>query len=48
MFKCVEICCLLKPVRGFAPYGWTNVRQHHLTCVGFAEVDFNFKKLPLV
>ena len=31
MFKRVEI------VRDFAPYGWTNVRQRHLTCGGFAE-----------
>ena len=37
MFKHVEIICSLKHVRGFAPHGWTNVRQCHLACVGFAE-----------
>ena len=37
MFKCVEIFCSLKRVRNFAPYGWTTVRQRHLTCIGFAE-----------
>ena len=47
MLKRVEILCLLKRVRGFAPYGWTNVRQRHLTCVGFGKGHFNFKKLPL-
>ena len=40
MFKSVEIFCSLKHVRGFAPYGWTNVRQLHLTCVGFEEGAF--------
>ena len=40
MFKRVEIFCSLKRVRGFAPYGWTNVRHRHLTCVGFAEWAF--------
>ena len=40
MFKRVEIFCSLKHVRGFAPYGWTNVRQLHLTCVGFEEGAF--------
>ena len=37
MFKRAENSCSLERVRGFAPYGWTNVRQLHLTCVGFAE-----------
>ena len=37
MFKCVEIFCSLKHVRGFAPYGWTNVRQCHLTSSGFCR-----------
>ena len=40
MFKRVEIFCSLKHVRGFSPYGWTNVRQLHLTCVPFAEGAF--------
>ena len=40
MFKRVEIFFLLKRVRGFTPYSWTNIRQHHLTCVGFAEGAF--------
>ena len=40
MFKRVEIFCSLKRVRGFAPYGWTNVRQCHFTCGGFAEGAF--------
>ena len=40
MFKCVEIFCSFKHVRDFAPYGWTNVRQGHLTCGGFAEGAF--------
>ena len=40
MFKRVEIICSLKHVRGFAPYGWTNVRQRHLACFGFAEGAF--------
>ena len=40
MFKQVEIFCSLKHIRGFAPYGWTNVRQLHLTCVGFEEGAF--------
>ena len=40
MFKCVEIFCLINCVKGFAPYGWANVRQHHLTYVGFAEGAF--------
>ena len=40
MFKHVEDFCSLKRVRGFAPYGWTNVRQRHLTFVGFAEGAF--------
>ena len=39
MFKGVEIFCLLKCVRGFAPQGWTNVRRH-VTCVGFVEGIF--------
>ena len=26
MFKRVESFCSLKRIRGFAPYGWTNVR----------------------
>ena len=38
MFKHVEIFfCSLEHVRDFAPYGWTNVRQRHLTCGGFVE-----------
>ena len=37
MLKRVEILCSLKRVRGFAPYGWANVRQRHLTCVGFGK-----------
>ena len=48
LFKRVEIFCLLKGVRGFAPYGWANLRQRHLTCVGFAEGAFIFKKFRLV
>ena len=40
MFKRVEIFCSLKRSRGFAPYGWSNVRQRHLTCIGFAEGAF--------
>ena len=40
MFKRVEIICLLKHARGFAPYGWTNLRQCYLACVGFAEGAF--------
>ena len=48
MFQRVEIFCSLKRVRGFASHGWTNVKQRHLTCVGFEEGDFNFKKLLLV
>ena len=40
MFKRVEIFCSLKRVRGFAPYGWTNVRQRRLTCVSFADGVF--------
>ena len=40
MFKDVEILGSLKRVRGFTPYGWTNVRQRHLTCVGSAEGIF--------
>ena len=40
MFKCVEIICSLKHITGFAPYGWTNVRQRHLASVGFAEEAF--------
>ena len=40
MFKRVVIFCLLKRVRRFAPDGWTNVRECHLTCVGFAEGAF--------
>ena len=40
MFKRVGIICSLKHVRGFAPYGWSNVRQRHLACVGFAEGGF--------
>ena len=37
MFKRVEIFCSIERVRGFAPYGSTNVRQHHFTCLGFEE-----------
>ena len=40
MFKRIEIFCSLNRVRGFAPYGWTNVRERYLTCVGFAEGAF--------
>ena len=40
MFKRVNIFCPFKRVRDFAPYGWTNVRQRHLICVGFAEGAF--------
>ena len=40
MFKCVEISFALEQVKGFASYGWTNVKQRHLTCVGFAEGAF--------
>ena len=40
MFKCVEIFCSFKRVRGFAPCGWTNVRQRHSTCVDFTEWVF--------
>ena len=40
MLKGVEIFYSLKHVRGFAPYGWTNVRQCHLTCSGFVEGEF--------
>ena len=40
MFKCVEISFSLKRVKCFAPYGWTNVKQRHFTCVGFAEGAF--------
>ena len=40
MFKRFEIFCSLMRVRGFALYGWTNVRQRHLTYVGFAEGAF--------
>ena len=40
MFKRVEIFCFLKRVRGFAPYGWANVRKRHLTCIGFVEGAF--------
>ena len=36
----VEIFCLLKSFRGFASYGWTNVRHRHFTCVRFAEGAF--------
>ena len=48
MFKRVEIFCLLKRVRGLAPYGWANVRKRNLTYVGFAEGAFLFQKFPLV
>ena len=40
MFKRVEIICLLKHFRGFAPYGWTNVRQRHLASAGLVEGAF--------
>ena len=40
MFKRIEIFCWLKRVRGFAPYDGTNVKQHHLTCIAFAEWTF--------
>ena len=40
MFKRVEIFCSLKRVRGFAPYGWTNIRQRRLTYIGFVEGPF--------
>ena len=40
MFKRVEILRSLKRVSGFDPYGWTNLRQCHLTCVGFAKGAF--------
>ena len=40
MVKHVAIFCLFKRVGDFAPYGWTNVRQRHLTCVGFVEGAF--------
>ena len=40
MFKRIEIICLLKHVRDFAPYGWNNGRQGHLACVGFMEGAF--------
>ena len=40
MFKRVKTFCPFKCVMGFAPYGRTNVRQRHLTCLGFAEGAF--------
>ena len=40
MFKYVEIFCSLKDVWGFAPYGWINARQPHLTWIGFVEGAF--------
>ena len=40
MSKRVEVFGLLKRLKGFAPYGWTNVGQRHLTCVDFAEGAF--------
>ena len=40
MFKRDEIFCSLKRVRGFVPYGWTNVGQRHLTSFGFTEGSF--------
>ena len=36
----VEIIYSLKHVRDFGQNGWTNVRQCHLGCVGFAEGAF--------
>ena len=33
MFKRVEIICLLKQVRGFAPCCRANVRQRHLALI---------------
>ena len=40
MFKSVKTFCPFKRVMGFAPYGWINLRQRHLTSVGFAEGAF--------
>ena len=42
MFKLVVISCSLKRLRAFVPYGWNNVRQRHLICVGFAERKSEF------
>ena len=40
MFKGIEIFCSHNSLGRFAPYGWTNVRQGHLTCVGFTVRAF--------
>ena len=40
MFKRVEIFCSLKRIRGFAPYGWTNLIRRDLTWIGFAKGAF--------
>ena len=40
MFTRVEGFCLLKSVKSFDSYDWTNVRRCHLTCVSFVKRAF--------